>query len=55
MNQDHIEELSDELVALRDIVHHLNIELSLMQAKNPSASLQASGVRFIILIFNLDN
>lgn len=37
-------DLNDEVVALRDIIHHLNIELSSYQAKYPSNSIQASNV-----------
>lgn len=45
-NQNHIKELSDEIIALRDIIHHLNIELSNLQAKNPPESLKSSNVSF---------
>jgi len=44
MNQNSIKELSDEIVALRDIIYHLNVELSAFQARYPSANLKSSEV-----------
>jgi hypothetical protein len=48
MNQNSIKELSDETVALRDIIYHLNVELSAYQARYPSANLKSSEVNITL-------
>ena len=40
--------MNEEIVALRDNVHHLNVELSLCQVKNPPASLNEVGFRIYV-------